>query len=206
MLITDFLKYKSIRGLIVLIIFGQILFFAILTGYLSYTSGLHTIMENANQTVSTVNDQITKMLLNYLEEPYKLEQIHNNIILNHQIDFTNQDQRDQHFVEMLKIFPRVTNSYIGLANGSEYGARREDDGSFTVWNTTVDQRTLDYYRYDSRLGRMGHLGRLSSYDIRQRPPYLKGMELNRPGWTDVYASATGRGLGITAVYPFTVNK
>lgn len=141
------------------------------------------------------------MLLNYLEEPHRLEQIHNSVIVNHQIDFTNPKQRDQHFVEMLKIFPKVTNSYIGFRNGSEYGARRENDGSFTVWNTTVDKRTLDYYRYDDHWGRQDYLYSLSSYDIRQRPAYLKGLASKRPSWTEVYSSATGRGLVITAVHP-----
>lgn len=195
------LKFNSIRGLIVLIFTVEILFFAILTGYFSYTSGLHTVMENANQTVSIVNGEITKMLVNYLEEPYKLEQIHKNVILNQQTDFLNQEQRDNHFVEMLKIFPKVTNSYIGFASGEEFGARRENDGSFVVWNTTVDKQTLDYYQYDTRLGRQGYLGSLSSYNIRQRPPFIIGVASKKPVWTDVYASATGRGLVITAVYP-----
>lgn len=198
---SGFIKNNSVRRLIVLLFTVEIVFFALLTGYLSYTSGLHTITENANQTSATVNDEITKMLLNYLEEPYKLEQIHKNMILNQQIDFSDPEQRDKHFVEMLKIFPRVTNSYVGLVNGAEYGARREDDGNFTVWNTTVDKQTLDYYRYDNELGRQGYLTSLSSYDIRQRPSYLKGVESKNPGWTDVYSSATGRGLVITAVYP-----
>lgn len=200
-ILSDFIKNKSVRTLIVLIFTVEIVFFAMLTGYLSYTSGLHTITESANQISSIVNDEITKMLMNYLEEPCKLEQIHKNMILNHQIDFSNQAQRDKHFVEMLKIFPRVTNTYIGLANGYEYGARREDDGSFIVWNSNIERKTLDYYKYDSQSGRQSYIKSLFQYDTRQRPPFLKGIELEKPGWTDVYSSATGRGLVITAVYP-----
>ena len=83
-ILSGFIKNNSVRGLIVLLFTIEIVFFAILTGYLSYTSGLHTITENANQTSATVNDEITKMLLNYLEEPYKLEQVHKNVILNQQ--------------------------------------------------------------------------------------------------------------------------
>ena len=200
-ILSDFIKNKSVRALIVLIFTVEILFFAMLTGYLSYTSGLHTITKSASQISSIVNDRITRMLMNYLEEPYKLEQIHKNVILNHQIDFSNQAQRDKHFVEMLKIFPRVANTYVGLANGYEYGARREDDGSFTVWNSNIERKTLDYYTYDSHSGRQRYLKSLFQYDTRQRPPFLKGIELKKPGWTDVYSSATGRGLVITAVYP-----
>jgi PAS domain S-box-containing protein len=197
----DFIKNKSIRGLIVLIFTIEILFFAMVTGYLSYTSGLHTITESANRISSIVNDEITKMVRNYLEEPYQLEQIHKNVILNNQLDFSNQGQRNKHFVEMLKMFPGVTNTYIALANGYEYGARREDDGSFIVWNSNIEKKALDYYKYDSQFGQQGYITSLLAYDTRQRPPYLKGIELKKPGWTEVYPSATGRGLVITAVYP-----
>ncbi|HWR29640.1 MAG TPA: ATP-binding protein, partial [Negativicutes bacterium] len=90
---------------------------------------------------------------------------------------------------------------VGLANGDEYGARREDDGSFVVWDSKAANGTLNYYRYDSQSGRQEYLRSLFSYDTRTRPPYRKGIELKKPGWTEVYPSATGRGLVVTAVYP-----
>ncbi|HWR28228.1 MAG TPA: adenylate/guanylate cyclase domain-containing protein [Negativicutes bacterium] len=200
-LLLDFLKNKSVRGLIVLIFTAGILFFAMLTGYLSYTTGLRNIEENANRVSSLVNDDIAKMLTHYLEEPLLLEQIHSNIIANKQIDFADAAQRDKHFVEMLRLFPRVTNNYVCLANGNEYGARREDDGSFVVWDSDIARKTLDYYKYDAKLGRQGYIKSLTDYDTRLRPPYAKGIELKKPGWTDVYASATGRGLVITGIHP-----
>lgn len=199
--IPNFIRNKSVRSLIVLIFTIEILFFAMVTGYLSYTSGLHTATQSANQIASIANGEIAKTLLNYLEEPCQLEEIHKNVILNNQIDFSNQVQRDKQFVEMLKIFPLVVNTYIILPTGDEYGARREDDGSFTVWNTNLKEKTLDYYHYDNNGGRQGYLKSLLAYDAHQRPPYLKGLELKKPGWTDIYSSATGRGLVITATYP-----
>ena len=199
--IPNFIRNKSVRSLIVLIFTIEILFFAMVTGYLSYTSGLHTATQSANQIASIANGEIAKTLLNYLEEPCQLEEIHKNVILNNQIDFSNQVQRDKQFVEMLKIFPLVVNTYIILPTGDEYGARREDDGSFTVWSTNLKEKTLDYYHYDNNGGRQGYLKSLLAYDAHQRPPYLKGLELKKPGWTDIYSSATGRGLVITATYP-----
>ena len=199
--LSDFIKNKSVRGLIVLIVSLEISIFALLAGYLSYVSGLQTITKNAAQISLIVNDEITKMLGGYLEEPYQIEQIHRNVIINNQIDFSNQIQRDKHFAETLKTFSRVTNTYVGLANGQEFGARREDDGSIVVWNSNIERKTLDYYRYDSQSGRQGYIRSLTQYDTRQRPPYLRGSESKKPAWTDIYASATGRGLVITAVHP-----
>lgn len=199
--VIDFLKNKSVRGLIVLIFTVGILFFAMITGYLSYTTGLRNIEENAKRVASIVNDDIAKMLAHYLAEPLLLEQIHHNVITNKQIDFANQAQRDKHFVEMLKLFPRVTNNYLCMAGGDEYGARREDDGSFIVWDSNVENKTLNYYKYDTLLGRQGYIKSLTAYDTRLRPPYIKGSEMKRPGWSDVYASATGRGLVITGIHP-----
>lgn len=199
--ITTLIKNHSIRIFIVLIIFGHIIIFAALTGYLAYTSGLRTITENANRISSLVNAEIAKTLINYLEEPLQMQQFHKNILLNQQIDFANQPQRDKYFVEALRIFSGVANTYIGLANGDEYGARREDDGSFVVWEGKVEKNGLDYYRYNVQSGRQGYLKSLSPYDTRTRPPYRKGVELKKPGWTEVYPSATGRGLVVTAVLP-----
>ena len=201
MKITDLIKNNSVRILIVLIIFIQILVFTVVTGYLAYTSGFRTIKENAAQISILVNNEISKTLTYYLDEPLQLEQFHKNVILNNQLDFANQVQRDKHFVESLKIFPGVTNTYVGLSNGYEYGARREDDGSFVVWESRFERGTLDYYRYDSPSGRQGYINSLTAYDPRERPPYLRGVELKKPGWTKVYPSATGRGLVVTAVHP-----
>lgn len=198
---TELIKRKSVRGLIILIFTVEIVFFAMLTGYLSYQSGLRTLTENASRVSSLVNEDMAEMLAHYLEEPLMLEQIHKNVMLNRQIDFTHQAQRDRYFVEMLKLFPRVTNNYVCLPDGNEYGARREDDEGFIVWSSDVARKTLDYYQYDSRLGRQEYLKSLTGYDTRQRPPYKKGITMNKPGWTDVYASATGRGLVITGITP-----
>jgi len=167
--LPEFIKTKSIRSLIVLLFTIEILFFAMLIGYLSYTSGLHTVKESAKQISFVVNDEITKMLLHYLEQPCQLEQVHRNVILNNQLDFSNQAQRDRHFVETLKIFPSVTNAYISLVDGYEYGARKEDDGSFLVWNSNMEKKTLDYYKYDTQTGRQAYIKSLFSYDTQQRP-------------------------------------
>jgi len=199
--LSNFLKTKSIRGLIVLIFVACTVFFTLVTGYLAYSSGLQAIMKNADQMAFAANTEIAKVLAGYLEEPYHLAQIHRNVILNKQLDFSNQAQRDNYFAETLDVFPRVTNAYVGLADGHEYGARREDDGGIVVWNSDLDRKTLDYYRYDRLAGRQGYLSSLFQYDTRQRPPYLRGLSVKQPAWTDIYASATGRGLVITAVYP-----
>lgn len=198
---SNFVKNRSVRSLIVLIFTVEIVFFAMLTGWLSYTSSLNTIAASANQISSNVSEDITQMVTMYLEEPYKIEQIHKNAIVNNQLDFSNQAQLDKHFVETLRIFPRVTNTYIALVDGREYGARKEDDDSFSVWNSNIEDKTLDYYKYDSQFGRQDYVKSILSYDTRQRPPFLKGIELKKPGWTDIYVSATGRGLVVTSVYP-----
>lgn len=195
------IRAKSVRITIVLVFTGGILFFAVLTGLLAYNSSMQTVTQNANQVAGLVNAEIAKTLTHYLAQPLQLEQFHKNVILNQQIDFENEVQRDRHFVEALKIFPNVTNTYVGLSNGSEYGARREDDGRFVVWEAKAETGTLNYYRFDNQAGRQEYIRSLFLYDTRERPPYLKGKELQRPGWTDVYQSATGRGLVVTAVTP-----
>ena len=192
---------KSIRVLIVVILTAQISLFAILTGFLAYTSGLQTVRENAREISLQVNSEMVKTFSYYLAAPQQLEQFHKIIVLNHQIDFSNEAQRDRYFVEALKQFPQVTNNYIGLANGEEYGARRESDGSFLVWESHAEKKTLDYYRYHDQWGRQEYVNSLEDYDTRKRPPYLKGCQSRQPGWTNVYPSATGRGHVITAVHP-----
>lgn len=199
--LSGWIRKKSLRELIVIMFVVEILSFSVALGYVFYNSSLNTITESATRISSIVNDDITKMVQNYLDEPYHMEQINQNVMLNNQINFSDQNQRDKHFVEMLKVFPHVVNTYFVLASGYEYGARREDDGNFVVWNSDKEKKTLDYYKYDGQSGRQGYLKTLPSYDPTARPAYLKAVELKKPGWTDVYYSATGRGFVITKTCP-----
>nr|WP_320147007.1 ATP-binding protein [uncultured Anaeromusa sp.] len=192
---------SSIRTLIVSIIAAQIIVFAMLTSWLAYHCGMDAVQDNSQQIFSIINDEISKTITAYLEEPYRLEKVHKNIIRNGQIDFSNEQQRDTYFVSMLKDFPKVTNTYFSMVDGMEYGARKEDNGSVVVWNSNLEKKTLDYYTYKEEIGRMNYIESLPDYDTRQRPPFKKGAELKKPGWTAVYASATGRGLVVTSVYP-----
>lgn len=53
--LVNVIKNRSVRIVIVLIFTIEILCFAMLTGYLSYTSGLNTVTENTNQVAAMVN-------------------------------------------------------------------------------------------------------------------------------------------------------
>ena len=192
---------SSIRTLIVSIIAAQIIVFAMLISCLAYYCGMNAVQDNSQQIFSIINNEISKNITAYLEEPYRLEKLHKNIILNGQIDFSNEQQREAYFVSMLKDFPKVTNTYFSMADGREYGARKENNGNIVVWNSDLEKKTLDYYTYEEKIGRMNYIESLLDYDTRQRPPFKKGAELKKPGWTSVYASATGRGLVVTSVYP-----
>ncbi|HWR41285.1 MAG TPA: response regulator [Patescibacteria group bacterium] len=191
----------SVRRLIVVLVTAEIVIFVMLSGYLAYVSGLRTITDSAGQISSIASDNIKQSVLSYLEEPYRLERVNKNAVLNEEIRLADPVQRDRHFVEMLKTFPHLTNTYIVLSSSEEFGARREDDDSFIVWNTNKEKQTLDYYQYNDLSGRQGYLRSLLSYDPCQRPPYRQGVALQRSGWTDVFASATGRGLVVTKVCP-----
>ena len=131
---------SSIRTLIVSIIAAQIIIFAVLISWLAYHCGMNAVQDNSQQIFSIINDEISKTITTYLEEPYRLEKVHKNIIRNGQIDFSNEQQRDTYFVNMLKAFPRVTNTYFSMVNGMEYGARKEDNGAIVVWNSNLEKK------------------------------------------------------------------
>lgn len=180
--------------------------FAVLAAFLSYTSGLKTTTENARQIASVASDDVTKMVLDYVAEPYQLEQINRHMILNKELNYSDQAQRDRYFVEILKAFPQVTNTALVLANGNEYGVRREDNGSFLVWSGDQERQVLDYFRYDETFGRTEYVKSLTNYNPIKRPSYLKATSMRNPGWTDVYYSATGRGLVITKICPLYIGN
>ena len=170
---------SSIRTLIVSIIAAQIIVFAMLISCLAYYCGMNAVQDNSQQIFSIINNEISKNITAYLEEPYRLEKLHKNIILNGQIDFSNEQQREAYFVSMLKDFPKVTNTYFSMADGREYGARKENNGNIVVWNSDLEKKTLDYYTYEEKIGRMNYIESLLDYDTRQRPPFKKGAELKK---------------------------
>lgn len=194
-------KGVSVRKIIILMFTVEVLIFAIIIGYLAYISGGKTIMESARETSLAVNSNVSQLVQEYMGNPYRIEKINAHIILNKQIEFSNQLQLDTHFVEMLKISPGVINNYVILETGDEFGARNEDDGSFLVWSSNKEKQTLDYYTYDEQLGRQDYVKSLTAYVATSRPPYLRAIEMGKPGWTKVFNSATGRGLVITRTRP-----
>lgn len=204
--IADSIKKSSLHRLLAVAFVGEILLFAVLAAFLSYASGLKTTTENARQIASVASDDVTKMVLDYVAEPYQLEQINRHMILNKELNYSDQAQRDRYFVEILKAFPQVTNTALVLANGNEYGVRREDNGSFLVWSGDQERQVLDYFRYDETLGRTEYVKSLTDYNPIKRPSYLKATSMRNPGWTDVYYSATGRGLVITKICPLYIGN
>ncbi|MGL5206488.1 MAG: HAMP domain-containing protein [Acidaminococcaceae bacterium] len=191
----------SVRKLIIIVFIVNIVFFTALIGFLAYMGGVDTMRKSARNTAITVSDNVTQVVFSYIEEPYRLEMVNSNAIINKQIDFSDQAQVDKHFVSMLKTFPHIFNNYFISVRGEEFGARHEEDGSFLVYSMAPSGNALDYYKYNERTGRQGYVKSLLKYDPLARPPYMNAVSKKKAAWTGVYQSATGKGLAITRTAP-----
>nr|WP_320146997.1 adenylate/guanylate cyclase domain-containing protein [uncultured Anaeromusa sp.] len=199
--LARFLRQRAVRSYIMLMFAAGIIIFLAILSYWLYASELQTIEDSTRQVSVIVNNDIETRVSNYLEESYQLEKINKSVFVGRQIDMSDQLQRDRYFVEMLKIFKRVNNTYIVLATGEQYGASRDGDRGFFVWDYDRDNEKLEYYLYDEQQGRQGKVKSILGYNPLQRPPYIKAVEMKQQGWTNVYPSISGGGVIVAKTCP-----
>lgn len=85
-----------------------------------------------------------------LGETVQLSHISYDAMKNNILNVEDQINRERFFSMMVKNYPNVTMSYVGLSNGEFYGARRNIDGTIDIclnnWSTSGNS---EYYSIDN---------------------------------------------------------
>ncbi len=160
--------------------------------------------------VETISDQVfnrmTSLLDDQLEQAMQLNQVN---ALNYERGLLHLDDsgnRDQYFSGMISAYNDVVMTFVGLEDGSFYGARRSVDGSIqVVRNDAQTGGASEYYLVDEQGNRQDFVERFDNFDPRKRPWYVKTAEEKAPVLSDVYNHFVVKLPTITASYPVLEN-
>ena len=160
--------------------------------------------------VETISDQVfnrmTSLLDDQLEQAMQLNQVN---ALNYERGLLHLDDsgnRDQYFSGMISAYNDVAMTFVGLDDGSFYGARRSVDGSIqVVRNDAQTSGASEYYLVDEQGNRQDFVERFDNFDPRKRPWYVKATEEKAPVLSDVYNHFVVKLPTITASYPVLEN-
>jgi diguanylate cyclase (GGDEF)-like protein len=164
----------------------------------SINSSQLILKELQDQMLRQVNDQLSLRL----QVAMQLNQINHDSFQYGILNLNSQAERERYFVNHLKSYPDVAMTYIGLEDGSFYGARRIADGEIQVArnNSSTNGASL-YYRTSSSGEGIELADQFPDFDPRKRPWYLKTAEVGTPAFSSVYSHFVFHEPSITASYP-----
>lgn len=201
-LITWLRQRMSIRIAFTLPFFLQTILMTMLISYILFQASLAV----TNQVLYLMNDktleQVDLKLQQELLKPINLNQINFNAFYNGILKPEDKAQRERYFVSLLKGYDNVAMTYMGLENGSFYGARRIGDGSIQVVVNDKGTGGSSVYFSINDVGEAGdEIERFNNFDPRKRPWYTKAKTQGLPVFTDVYQHFVFKEPTITAARP-----
>ena len=180
-----------------LFLFGLI----IVAGFLIYSSVANSKLV-LNELTEYMMEQVSEDISQSLATAEQLNQINHDMFKAGNLKIESQEEREVHFSNILNSYPRAAMTYIGLEDGSFYGARRNlDDKRFVIRNDDSTGGASYYYSIDE-LGIGKKLEeKHEDFDPRTRPWYKLAAEIGEPCYSPIYMHFVFQEPTITAASP-----
>jgi len=138
-----------------------------------------------------------------LGEATQLTRISHDAMKNNLLNIQDSQNRERFFSMMVKHYPNVTMSYVGLPSGEFYGARRNIDGTIDIGrNNTSTSGHSEYYRVDA-YGSADSLTQVfENFDPRIRPWYTSAESSEGVVFSSIYSHFLFKEPTITASLPY----
>lgn len=159
------------------------------------------------ETISTILREeiishIEDKLRDFLQKPLTINEYNSHVILDRDIDFTNPRKWQRYFYKVLKQYPDVQYSFIGMPDASFYGARRNANGELQVVHAG---KATSGHSYNYSTNVQGEAVRLENvyknFNPTTRPWYIAAVQSGRPVWSPIYKHFVFDDLALTASYP-----
>ncbi|HZJ58150.1 MAG TPA: diguanylate cyclase, partial [Clostridia bacterium] len=132
----------------------------------------------------------------------QLNQINQDMLKGGILNIESQREREIYFANILKSYPDAAMSFIGLVDGSFYGAKRNLDGEIHVVRNNKSTDGASFYYSTNELGAGINLEeRYPDFDPRTRPWYTSAIEANKATYSEVYMHFVFQEPTITASRP-----
>lgn len=147
--------------------------------------------------------RVSSTLDSKLEQAIRLNQLHAEAYRNGILDVSRMDSREGYFSGLLKPYEDVAMTFIGMPDGSFYGARRLQDGTIQiVRNNETTSGNSEYYDIDA-FGQSTTLAQVfENFDARKRPWYQNALEKNEISFSGLYSHFVFKVPTITASLPY----
>ena len=195
----------SLRWLLVVPFVLQIVTAVGLVGYLSFRNGNRAVNDVATQLRSELTARIEQQLKNYIEIPFRINQINSNSFARGQIELTQLEDAYA-FWQQSKTFPTTNLVYCGgEADGAFLSVGRTNDAALSL-QLEYSNPATDYLLYyhaldaDGRIGNITQIGQ-KPYDPRSRPWYKAAKAMSRATWSEIYLDFDALVPVITASQP-----
>ncbi|PKM56327.1 MAG: hypothetical protein CVV00_00065 [Firmicutes bacterium HGW-Firmicutes-5] len=196
-------RKKSIRGdLLRPFIISFLCTMALMAGIL-ITQSQKMVDQVLNELQGEMLIMLDRELNTRLGEATQLTRISHDAMKNNLLNIQDQQNRERFFAMMVKHYPRVTMSFVGLPSGEFYGARRNIDGTIDIGrNNASTSGHSEYYRIDA-YGSADSLTQVfENFDPRIRPWYTSAESSEGVVFSSIYSHFLFKEPTITASLPY----
>ncbi|MFL0168143.1 sensor domain-containing diguanylate cyclase [Candidatus Clostridium helianthi] len=174
-----------------------------------------TLMNGSQRAVDSVLREMSQSMLqqvkiqldNRFSEANKLNEIHIDSFKAGFLNLDDQSGRERYFVSLLKNFNDVAMTYVGLKDGSFYGARRTIDGNIqVVRNNKMTKGSSEYYSTSENGEGLFFVEKFDDFDPRTRPWYIKAVSNESSSFSDIYNHFVFKEPTITVSTPIYENN
>lgn len=180
----------------------QFLLAALLIGLLLFRGGQQAVDAVLIQLRLQVLERIHEQMDDRMREPLRLNRLNADAWKAGILNLDDEQKRDRYFVSHLKAFPEAAMAFIGLPDGSFYGARRKDNGAIeVVHNNQQTGGASWYYSISAQGDAVDRQAVFPNFDPRTRPWYQIASRNGAPSFSPVYRHFVFREPTVTAAHP-----
>lgn len=195
----------SLKSLLIVPFVLQIVGAVGLVGYLSFRNGNRAVNDVAAQLRSELTARIEQQLRDYIEVPFRINQINAASFARGEIVLTQLDDAYP-FWQQSKTFPTTNLVYCGgEADGAFLSVGRTYNAGLVLqllYSNPSTNLLLNYRQIDDE-GNIGSLTQVGAnpYDPRLRPWYQAAKEAGTATWSDIYLDFDAQVPVVTASQP-----
>lgn len=173
-----------------------------LTGFFLIQASVNNSRLIINVIEQQIMTQIQVQLSHRLKTAMQLNQVNYDSLQSGTLDLASQTARERYFTNHLKAYPDAAMTFVGLADGSFYGARRTSENRLQVVRNNLSTGGDSQYYWTSHLGEgIAFAEKFPNFDARTRPWYNAASMTGLPVFSKVYSHFIFREPTVTASYP-----
>lgn len=156
------------------------------------------LTEMRHEVLERVHEQLSR----HMKEPVRLNYLNADALDAQLFSLDDPITRERYFVSHIRAFPDAAMVFIGLPDGSFYGARRKTTGEIQIVRNNKDTGGDSWYFAASQQGEAGERQEVfRRFDPRTRPWYQGAQRSGSPTFTGVYRHFVFLEPTITAAHP-----